>query len=85
MVIPIVVYVLMCAYIVDEVYSIVKPSTDVHRCPILMVSTFRVGFYIAGLGRRYDFNKYDTSALLSAEALKMYKQMLPKINLKQSI
>jgi hypothetical protein len=78
-----------CAYIVDEVYSIVKPSTDVHRCPILMVSTpkFRVGFffntYAAGLVGHpsitsYDFNKYDTSALLSAEALKMYKQMLPK-------
>lgn len=76
------------AYISDDIYSIIKPSTDVHRCPILMVSTpkFRVGFfyktYQQGLdGRRgiksYDFCNYDTSALLSAEALELYKQMLP--------
>lgn len=78
-----------CAYISDEVYSIVKPSTDVWRTPILMVSTpkFRIGFffdtYSAGMAGNpsissYDFNKYDTSMLLSAEALEMYRQMLPK-------
>lgn len=78
-----------CAYISDEVYSIIKPSTDVHRCPILMVSTpkFRVGFffntYAAGLSganniTSYDFNKYDTSKLLSRDALEMYRRMLPK-------
>lgn len=78
-----------CAYILDEVYSIVKPSTDVHRCPILMVSTpkFRLGFFFdtfyAGKAGHpqitsYDFNDYDTSMLLSKEALEMYKQMLPK-------
>ena len=78
-----------CAYIADDVFSIVKPSTDVWRCPILMVSTpkFRLGFfyetYQKGLdGNKnitsYDFCKYDTSALLSAEALETYKQMLPR-------
>lgn len=78
-----------CAYISDEIYSIVKPSTDVWRCPILMVSTpkFRIGFffdtYAAGQAGHpsitsYDFNKYDTSALLSAESLEMYRKMLPK-------
>lgn len=78
-----------CAYISDEVYSIVKPSTDVHRTPILMVSTpkFRVGFffetYQKGKSKNksissYDFNEFDTSALLSADSLELYRQMLPK-------
>lgn len=78
-----------CAYIADDVYSIIKPSTDVWKCPILMVSTpkFRLGFfyetYQKGLdGNKkitsYDFCKYDTSALLSADALETYRQMLPK-------
>lgn len=77
------------SYINDEIFSIVKPSTDVHRCPILITSTpkFRIGFffelYQKGLtGTKgissYDFNDFDTSALLSKEALEMYKQMLPK-------
>lgn len=77
------------SYINDEIFSIVKPSTDVHRCPILITSTpkFRIGFffelYQKGLtGTKgissYDFNEFDTSALLSKEALEMYKQMLPK-------
>lgn len=77
------------AYIQDEVFSIVKPSTDVHRCPVLITSTpkFRVGFFfelftkglsgVKGISS-YDFNNYDTSVLLSAAALEMYKQMLPK-------
>ena len=77
------------AYINDEVYSIVKPSTDVHRCPVLITSTpkFRLGFFfelfnkgltgVKGISS-YDFNNYDTSVLLSADALEMYRQMLPK-------
>lgn len=77
------------AYIQDEVFSIVKPSTDVHRCPVLITSTpkFRLGFFfelfnkglsgVKGISS-YDFNNYDTSVLLSAAALEMYKQMLPK-------
>ena len=77
------------AYISDEVYGIVKPSTDVWRCPVLITSTpkFRLGFFfelfnkgltgVKGISS-YDFNNYDTSVLLSAAALEMYKQMLPK-------
>ena len=77
------------AYISDEIYGIVKPSTDVHRCPVLIVSTpkFRLGFFfelfqkgLTGVSNisSYDFNNYDTSILLSNEALEMYRQMLPK-------
>jgi hypothetical protein len=78
-----------CAYINDEVFSIIKPSTDVHRCPILLTSTpkFRVGFFFEFFQKgimgtkgisSYDFNNYDTSMLLSKESLEIYKQMLPK-------
>ena len=77
------------AYIQDEVFSIVKPSTDVHKTPVLIVSTpkFRLGFFFElfqkGLTGNpnissYDFNNFDTSELLSASALEMYRQMLPK-------
>lgn len=77
------------SYINDEVYGIVKPSTDVHRCPLLITSTpkFRIGFFFELFNKglsgvkgitSYDFNNYDTSALLSQEALEMYRQMLPK-------
>lgn len=77
------------AYISDDVYGIVKPSTDVWRCPVLITSTpkFRLGFFFELFNKgltgvkgitSYDFNNYDTSALLSASALEMYRQMLPK-------
>lgn len=77
------------AYIQDEIFSIVKPSTDVWRCPVLITSTpkFRLGFFFELFSKgqagaknitSYDFNNYDTSALLSKGALDMYKQMLPK-------
>lgn len=77
------------SYISDEVYGIVKPSTDVWRCPVLITSTpkFRLGFFFELFSKgmagakgitSYDFNNYDTSALLSNEALEMYRQMLPK-------
>ena len=79
------------AYIQDDIYSIIKPTTDVHQCPILIVSTpkFRMGFFfdLFQMGyldkykdkiTSYDLCKFDTSALLPIEALEMYKQMLPK-------
>ena len=77
------------SYIIDDVFAIVKPSTDVHRCPVLITSTpkFRTGFFFELFNKgvqgadnitAYDFNNYDTSALLSKEALEMYRQMLPK-------
>lgn len=78
------------AYISDEIYGIVKPSTDVHKAPTLIVSTpkFRLGFFFELFSKgqtgdfpnihSYDFNNYDTSCLLSKESLEMYRQMLPK-------
>lgn len=79
------------AYISDEVYSIIRPTVDVWQAPILMVSTpkYKMGFFFDtySLGRleqykgkisSYDLCKYDTSALLPAETLELYRQMLPK-------
>jgi len=79
------------AYISDEVYSIIRPTCDVHQAPILMVSTpkFRMGFFFEhfqmgfldkfkGKISSYDLCKFDTSALLPNETLELYRQMLPK-------
>jgi hypothetical protein len=77
------------AYINNDVFSIIKPSTDVWKCPMLITSTpkFRLGFFFELFEKgntgypnisSYDFNDYDTSVLLSKEALEMYRRMLPK-------
>ena len=79
------------AYISDEVYSIIRPTCDVHQAPILMVSTpkFRMGFFFEhfqmgfldkfkGKISSYDLCKFDTSALLPNDTLELYRQMLPK-------
>lgn len=79
------------AYISDEVYSIIRPTTDVWQAPILMVSTpkFRMGFFFdtyqmghlekyKGKITSYDLCKFDTSALLPNDTLELYRQMLPK-------
>lgn len=79
------------AYISDEVYSIIRPTTDVWQAPILMVSTpkFRMGFFFEtyqmgfldrykGKISSYDLCKFDTSMLLPNDTLELYRQMLPK-------
>lgn len=77
------------AYISDEVWSIIKPTTDVHQACILIVSTpkFRMGFFfdlfmmgMAGNPKitSYDLCEFDTSSLLPNDQLELYRQMLPK-------
>lgn len=77
------------AYISDEIWAIIRPTTDVHQAVILMVSTpkFRMGFFydIYMMGKSgnpkissYDLCEYDTSALLPKDQLELYRQMLPK-------
>lgn len=79
------------AYISDEVYSIIRPTTDVWQAPILMVSTpkFRMGFFFDTyqMGHlekykdkitSYDLCKFDTSALLPKDTLELYRQISPK-------
>lgn len=80
-----------CSFISDDVfYGLLLAWTNVHKAPILLTSTpkFKQGFYwnywTMGLSENYpdiisiDFNKFDTSALLSPEKLEQYKTMLPK-------
>lgn len=79
------------AYISDEVWAIIRPTTDVKQAPILITSTpkFRLGFFfdLFQMGylekykdkiTSYDLCKFDTSSLLSNDMVEMYKQMLPK-------
>lgn len=79
-----------CAFIQDDVFDILMPATDVHKAPILLISTpkLKVGayyrYYMAGLDpsntsiTSIDFNDYDTSFLLSQERLEQYRRMMPK-------
>lgn len=82
------------AYITDEVFNILTPTTDVHSAPILIVSTprFKEGFFYrlyekATITDRFrvdksvfgfDLCQYDTSILLSPEKLEFYRQNMPK-------
>lgn len=77
------------AYIPDDVLPLVLPWVQVHKCPVLVVSTptFKSGFFYryfsAGQAgedyvKSYDWTLYDTSALLSAEQLEMYRKQLPE-------
>ena len=80
-----------CAFISDEVfYELLLAWTNVHSAPILLTSTpkFKIGFFWnywnIGVQKTnpnviaIDFNKYDTSELLSAERLEEYRKLLPK-------
>ena len=79
-----------CAFIQDDIFDILLPTTDVHSAPILLISTpkLKQGFFF-----RYwsagsegtnpnivsiDFNEFDTSFLLSPDKLEQYRQMMPK-------
>lgn len=74
------------AYLKDEVFELIKPTTDVWKAPILIISTprFREGFFydcfIKGFDPKYskfyksfDWALEDTSALLSKEKLELYR------------
>ena len=76
------------AYISDEVFNLLLPTTDVNRAPIVIVSTprFKEGFFYTYYERgmqgtkgcySYSFNDFDTTALLSPERLETYRQTLP--------
>lgn len=78
-----------CAFIQDDIFDILLPTTDVHRAPILLISTpklkqgFFFRYYSAGMQGQaditsIDFNDFDTSFLLSSEKLEQYRTMMPK-------
>jgi hypothetical protein len=79
-----------CAFIQDEIYDILQPSTDVFSAPKLLISTpklkqgFFYRYYQAGLDGTtpniisVDFNNYDTSEFLPKDKLEQYRRMMPK-------
>ena len=79
-----------CAFIQDDIFDILLPTTDVHRAPILLISTpkLKQGFFFRywsagaeGVNPNIvsvDFNDFDTSFLLSPEKLEQYREMMPK-------
>ena len=79
-----------CAFIQDDIFDILMPTTDVHSAPILLISTPKLKqgaffrYYTAGLDPKnenivsIDFNRFDTSFLLSPDRLEQYRKMMPK-------
>ena len=78
-----------CAFILDDIFDILLPTTDVHKAPILLISTpklkqgFFYRYYTAGMEGQtnitsIDFNDFNTSFLLSPEKLEQYRTMMPK-------
>ena len=79
-----------CAFIQDDIFDILQPTTDVHSAPILLISTpklkqgFFYRYYSAGLTGdnpgivSIDFNQFDTSFLLPKDKLEQYRTMMPK-------
>lgn len=79
-----------CAFIQDDIFDILQPTTDVHSAPILLISTpklkqgFFYRYYSAGLAGdnpnivSIDFNQFDTSFLLPKDKLEQYRTMMPK-------
>jgi len=79
-----------CAFIQDDIFDILQPTTDVHSAPILLISTpklkqgFFYRYYSAGLTGEnpgivsIDFNQFDTSFLLPKDKLEQYRTMMPK-------
>lgn len=77
------------SFISDDILELVMPWTQVHKVPILMLSTpkFKVGFFYRyfsmGLDPdnkkivSVDWSTFDTSALLSAEQLEEYRRIMP--------
>lgn len=76
------------AFISDDILQLVSPWCNVHRAPMLIVSTpmFKNGFfyryYEIGLDnskeiKSFDWNDYDTSVFLSPEQLENYRQIIP--------
>lgn len=81
------------AFIRDDIFYTLLPTTDVHQVPILIVSTpkFKQGFFYDFLSKglsgvegiySYSFNNYDTSKLLSNTKLDFYRSILPSSQFK---
>lgn len=75
------------AFITDDVFYALTPTTDVHKCPVILTSTprFRNGFlydyFIEGLdGHSNTVKSFDWAgfSILTPEKLEFYKRTLPE-------
>lgn len=75
------------AFIGDDVFYALSPTTDVHKCPVILTSTprFRKGFFydyfIEGIeGRSNSVRHFDWAgkSILTEEKLNFYKRTLPE-------
>lgn len=75
------------AYITDDVFYALSPTTDVHKTPIILTSTprFRTGFfydyYVEGMSGQSNTVKYFDWAgqsILTEEKMEFYKRTLPE-------
>lgn len=74
------------AFITDDVFYALTPTTDVHKCPIILTSTprFRQGFFynyfVEGCNNTSNEVKsrdWAGKSILTAEKLEFYKRTLP--------
>ena len=74
------------AFITDDVFYALTPTTDVHKCPVILTSTprFRNGFlydyFVEGLdGHSNTVKSFDWAgfSILTPEKLEFYKRTLP--------
>lgn len=73
------------AFITDDVFYALTPTTDVHKCPIILTSTprFRQGFFydyfIEGYNNSISVKSCDWAgnSILTPEKLEFYKRTLP--------
>lgn len=74
------------AFITDDVFYALTPTTDVHKCPIILTSTprFRQGFFydyfIEGYNNSVTVKSRDWAgnSILTPEKLDFYKRTLPE-------
>lgn len=75
------------AFISDEVFYALTPTTDVHKCPIIITSTprFRQGFFydyfvegMNGLSKTIFSFDWAGKSILSEEKLEFYRRTLPE-------
>ena len=80
------------AYIDEDSYLALLPSTDACNAPILIISTprYKTGFFYDlysnadnVMSFRYNFSDYDTTAILPLDKLEFYRKTLPEKTFRQ--
>lgn len=75
------------AYISDDVFYALTPTTDVHRCPIILTSTprFRTGFFynyfiegLSGTSQSVHYFDWAGKSVLTEEKMNFYRKTLPE-------